>query len=42
MPMHVKMGLSATTRASFALYNTRDEVDRLVGGLEKVKKVFGI
>ena len=30
----------ATARASFALYNTRDEIDRLVKGIEKVKEVF--
>jgi cysteine desulfurase/selenocysteine lyase len=31
----------ATVRASFGLYNTRGEVDRLVGGIEKVLEVFG-
>jgi len=30
----------ATARASFALYNSRDEIDRLVKGIEKVKEVF--
>jgi cysteine desulfurase/selenocysteine lyase len=30
----------ATNRASFAFYNTRDEVDRLVAGIAKVKEVF--
>lgn len=33
-------GVSATARASFALYNTHDEVDRLVEALGVVKKVF--
>ncbi|MCX7975446.1 MAG: cysteine desulfurase [Bellilinea sp.] len=41
MPLHEKFGLPATTRASFYLYNTREEVDRLVRGLAKVKKIFG-
>lgn len=41
MPLQAKYGLPATTRASFYLYNTRDEVDILVKGLEKVKKIFG-
>ena len=41
MPLHDKYGLPATTRASFYLYNTRDEIDRLVVGLEKVKTLFG-
>jgi len=30
----------ATARASFALYNTRQEIDRLAEGIEKVKEVF--
>ncbi|MEI8130934.1 MAG: cysteine desulfurase [Leptolinea sp.] len=39
-PLHLKYGLPATTRASFYLYNTKEEVDVLINGLEKVKKVF--
>ena len=31
----------ATTRASFALYNTTDDVDRLVEGLQVVHSIFG-
>ena len=42
MPMHTKLNLAATVRASFALYNTEEEVARLVQGLKKVKKVFRI
>ncbi len=41
MPLHEKFGLPATTRASFYLYNTKSEVDALVDGLAKVKKIFG-
>ena len=41
MPLHEKFNISATTRASFYLYNTRDEVDRLIEGLYDVKEVFG-
>ncbi len=41
MPLHEKFGLPATTRASFYLYNTHQEVDQLVRGLAKVKKIFG-
>jgi len=33
--------ISATARASFYLYNTRDDVDRLVEGLELVRGIFG-
>ncbi|HEX7126946.1 MAG TPA: cysteine desulfurase [Thermodesulfobacteriota bacterium] len=39
-PVMQRFGIPATARASFALYNTREEVDALVVGLEKVRKVF--
>lgn len=41
MPLHDKYQIPATTRASFYLYTLKDEVDRLVEGIENVKKVFG-
>jgi cysteine desulfurase/selenocysteine lyase len=34
-------GVSATARASFYLYNTRDDVDRLLAGLDEVRSIFG-
>ncbi len=34
-------GVAATTRASFAFYNTREEIDQLVGAIGKVKELFG-
>ena len=40
-PVMARYGLSATVRASFALYNTAQEVDALVAGLGKVREVFG-
>jgi cysteine desulfurase/selenocysteine lyase len=40
-PLHEKFGIPATSRASFYLYNTKDEVDLLVNGIFKVKEVFG-
>ena len=40
-PIMARFGVPATARASFALYNTRDEVDVLVRGIERVRKVFG-
>jgi cysteine desulfurase/selenocysteine lyase len=40
-PAMLRMGVSATARASFAFYNTRKEVDALVVGLRRVKKMFG-
>ena len=35
-----RLGVPATTRASFAVYNTRDEVDRLVEALLDARRVF--
>jgi cysteine desulfurase/selenocysteine lyase len=40
-PLMTKLGVSATTRASFYLYSIAEEVDRLVDGLHKVKKSLG-
>ncbi len=40
-PLHEKFHIPATSRASFYLYSTKDEVDRLVDGIYKVKKYFG-
>jgi cysteine desulfurase/selenocysteine lyase len=36
-----RYGVSATARASFYLYNTRDDVDRLVAGMRTVQGIFG-
>ena len=41
MPLHKKLGLTATTRASFYLYNEREEVDVFIAALHKAKKFFG-
>ncbi len=40
MPLHERFKLPATTRASFYLYNTIEEVDRLAEAVEKVKRLF--
>jgi cysteine desulfurase / selenocysteine lyase len=40
MPLHEKFNIPATTRASFYLYNTMEEVDHLIDGLYKVKQYF--
>ena len=40
MPVMQRFGLSGTARASLALYNTRAEVDALLGGLHKVMEIF--
>jgi cysteine desulfurase/selenocysteine lyase len=40
-PLHEKFGITATTRASFYIYNFKEEVDKLVDGIYQVKKIFG-
>jgi cysteine desulfurase / selenocysteine lyase len=41
MPLLTRFGLTSTCRASFALYNTRDEVDTLITALRKAETMFG-
>jgi len=40
-PVMQRFGIPATSRASFAFYNTHAEVDALVAGIKRVQKVFG-
>jgi cysteine desulfurase / selenocysteine lyase len=40
MPLMRMLGVAATARASFHVYNTREDVDRLVDALEKAREVF--
>jgi cysteine desulfurase/selenocysteine lyase len=40
-PLMDRLGLAATARASFALYNTPADVDALVDGLHAVRRLFG-
>ena len=40
-PLMKKLGLTSTTRASFYVYNTPDEIDALVASLHKILKFFG-
>ena len=40
-PLMTRLGVAATSRASFYLYSVREEVDRLAAGVERVKKVLG-
>jgi cysteine desulfurase/selenocysteine lyase len=42
MPLHQRYQLAASTRASFYLYNTFEEVDHLIAGLYKVKEMFAV
>ncbi|MDV3136340.1 cysteine desulfurase [Mycobacterium sp. 29Ha] len=39
-PLHRRFGIAATARASFAVYNTHDEVDRLVAGVKRAVEFF--
>lgn len=40
-PLHRRFGIAATARASFGVYNTADEVDRLVAGVRRAVEFFG-
>ncbi len=41
-PLHTKLAIPASTRASFYVYNTLEEIDRLVESLARAQKVFGV
>jgi cysteine desulfurase/selenocysteine lyase len=41
MPLMQRYGIPGTARASFALYNTRSDVDALVAGIETARRLFG-
>ena len=40
-PLMTRLGVTGTVRASFGLYNTIEEIDILVAGIERVSKMFG-
>lgn len=42
MPLHTALDIPATTRASFYLYNTEDDIDALIAGIKKAKEIFNI
>ncbi len=39
-PLMIRLGIQGTVRASFALYNTKEEIDSLVEGIKRVSKMF--
>ena len=41
MPLLARFGVTSTCRASFGLYNTREEIDALVTALRKAETLFG-
>lgn len=42
MPLHDRLGIAATARASFYLYNTMQEIDALIDGLYAARATFGV
>ena len=40
-PLMRRLGIEGTVRASLGLYSTREEIDTLVAGIERVSKMFG-
>lgn len=42
MPLHTRLGVSSSNRASLYVYNQKEDIDKLAEGLEKVKKVFKV
>ena len=41
-PLHRTLGVTASTRASFAVYNTPEDVDALIAALDTVPQIFGV
>ncbi len=41
-PLHRKLGVGSTTRASFYIYNSRDDVDALIEGVRDARRFFGV
>jgi cysteine desulfurase/selenocysteine lyase len=42
MPLHERLDLAATARASFGVYTTKGDIDALASGLREVAKLFGV
>jgi len=40
MPLHTKLGIEASVRASFYLYNTKEDVEKLIASLHKALHLF--
>jgi cysteine desulfurase/selenocysteine lyase len=39
-PLMQRLGIEGTVRASFGLYNTKEEIDALVAGIDRVRRMF--
>jgi len=42
MPLHERLDLAATARASFSVYTTTNDIDTLIDGLREVTRIFGV
>jgi cysteine desulfurase/selenocysteine lyase len=42
MPLHERLDLAATARASFSVYSTHEDVDALISGLREVIRIFDV
>ena len=42
MPLHERLDLAATARASFGVYTTKGDIDALAAGLREVVRLFGV
>lgn len=42
MPLHKRLGIAASCRASFYIYNEEEDVKKLIEGIKKVKKIFSL
>lgn len=42
MPLHQRLGIQASCRASFYLYNDKEDIDRLIKGIKRVKEIFSL
>jgi cysteine desulfurase/selenocysteine lyase len=40
MPLHLRLGVPATLRATFYIYNAKEDIDKLIAALARVKKIF--
>ena len=42
MPLHLKLGINSSARASFYFYNDKNDVDVLINGINKAKELFKV
>ena len=40
MPLHTRLGLFATARISFSIYNTKEDIDKAINGIKEAKRIF--